>query len=440
MSDYAVVIGYQLPNEDYKSIILDTVDDVKVDGSSRVTEQPVLDGDVIADHMFNEPKSMLINGILSLNGSNVTVVDGQGSKLANFQELFEQIQTQGIKCDVVKISFKNEQDIRFLHRHNMVLNRLSWNERVNSMNFSLGFREVITTEVIQYDIDTDDAYLPFVTEPDTLSFTDTLIDWEQIDQSIVKILFDNKLIEEQFMNMLASLGNDTLRALVPAAIAAVLIAVMAALGTNPVGWVILAIGLIIAAAVIFISGLVSFFKRLFGMANKYKIRKFVKSDNEKKNQQEIERFGKFMKDMHDKFQDINNLIHVYRVSENKPQEALISVGDEYYVFTFTWNNVDLHYSLKVENTDESNVASNPNITTAPTNFDQLNNGNILIKAANNASIYLVYSPVIEEDESKATAAIADPNNLQNYLIVVCDFDVEKFQELVEDIIKDAIMN
>ena len=30
MSDFAVVIGYQFPGEDYKSVILDTIDDVEL--------------------------------------------------------------------------------------------------------------------------------------------------------------------------------------------------------------------------------------------------------------------------------------------------------------------------------------------------------------------------------------------------------------------------
>lgn len=438
MSDFAVVIGYQFPGEDYKSVILDTIDDVRTDGAARITEQPVIDGDIIGDHMFNEPKTMNITGTLSMNGSNVTVVDGRGSKLANFQELFEKIQEQGIKCDVVKLSTTNDEDVRFLHRHNMAINRLSWVEKINSMNFTLGFREVMTTEVVQYDVDIDDAYLPYITEPDSLSFTDTLIDWEQIDESIVKILLDEKLMQAEFINMLSSFGEATLRSLVPAAVALVLVGVMAALGTNPVGWVLAAVAAAIASAVIFIKGIVSLFKRIFKIGKVYKIRKFVKSNNDKKNKKEINRFGEFIKSVHDRFQSINSLIHVYRVSENKPQEAMISVGDEYYIFTYTWNNVDQKYSLKIENTDISNTASQPNIATAPTNFDQLTNNNYLIKAANNATIYLVYSPVIEEDESQATAKVADENDLRNYLIVVCDFDVEKFQKLVEDIIKDAI--
>lgn len=439
MSDFAVIIGYQFDNEEYNSIILDTIEDVRVSSNSRVTEQPVVDGDIISDHMYRDPSTMTVNGTLSLNGSKVTVVNGKGSKLANFQELFEKIQKEGVKCDIIKLSLKNEDDIRFLQRHNMVLQSVSWTERINSMPYSMNFKEVITTEAIAYDVDIDDAYLPAITEPDTLSFTSTLIDWDMIYRSIIKILKDNDLIKDAFINALSALGNESLKALVPAAVAAVIVGVMTALNSTPVGWVITAVGAVVGAAVIMFKGIFNFFKSISKQA-KYKIKAFVWTNNAKKNEAEISRFGDFVDKLYKEFESINSLIQVYQVSSNKPQEAMISIGDEYYVFTFTFNNVSQVYSLKVENIDSSITASQVNITTAPTNFGDLNNSNRLLQAKNTASVYLVYNPVVDSADDVTKSAEPDINDLRNYFIVVYNGDIEKFQEVVTKIIKQAIMN
>ena len=51
MSEYAVVINYQLEGEPSKAIVLDTVDDVQINGRSTLTTMPLVNGDQISDHL-----------------------------------------------------------------------------------------------------------------------------------------------------------------------------------------------------------------------------------------------------------------------------------------------------------------------------------------------------------------------------------------------------
>lgn len=433
MSDFAVVIGFKFENEEYRSVILDTVDDVKVNGNSTITEQPLVSGDIVSDHMYNNPKTMSVSGTLSMNDSKVTVVDGEGSKLANFQELFERIQKEGVKCDIVKISMKNEEDIRFLHRRNMVVQTHGWTERINSLDYTLSFKEVLMAEAIALDVDTDDNYLPAITEPNTLSFTDTLINWDYIDENINRILLSNELIDKMTLNAWSSLGIDMLKSILSAAVAVVLVTVL----SSGVG-ALFPLAVAAFAAYMFFKGIVNFFKRIT-MRNKYKVDRFKYSKNKKKNEAELKRYGEFIKGIHDEFEKTNSLFHVYRISQNTPQECMINIGDNYYIFTFSQNNLDSKYTLKVQDMKETEVAAKNDITSSPTSFDELNNSNQLFIASNQSNVYLLYVPIMENEDSTEAQAEPNPNDLRNYMIFVSDMNVEKFQELIEKIIKSKIL-
>ena len=208
MASYAIVIGYQFDNEERASIVLDSVSDTSISGNATITEQPLVSGDVISDHMFRNPKTMSFSGNISLNGSKTTVITGRGSKLANFEELFERLQNEAVRCDIVKLSLENEKDIRFLHRQNMVLQSFNWREQINSISYNMQWKEVLTTQVVAYDVDIDDEFLPNVTEPETASFTTTLMDTEQAMTQIYKLLQDEGLVTEAFSRLLSQTSEQ----------------------------------------------------------------------------------------------------------------------------------------------------------------------------------------------------------------------------------------
>lgn len=423
MSQFATVIGYQFKNEEYTSIILDTIEDTRVNGNANITEQPLVSGDVISDHMFNLPKTMTVNGSISMNGSNVTTITGSGSKLANFEEIFERIQKEGIRCDIVKLSTTNDKDIRFTHRHNMALQSFNWTEKVNTLTYNMTFKEILTTQIVAYDVDLDDQYLPNVTEPDTTSFTNTLMDVNEILKQVIEYLTNEDLITNAFKTYLSSQTKETLLGF---GITALAVGILTAIIAGP-------IAAIISVLVVFVGWFISLFVNAF--KRKAKIKKFDIGKNEKKNEAELKRFAEFMEDVYTELEQLNTVLHVYRISENAAQEAMISVGDDYFIFTFTKNNTEQVWSMKAENIDQSLIASMQNLTSAPTEFGQLTNSNYLIKANNNATIYIVYAPT---NEDNTTTKEADPNDLRNYVILVSDINVEDYTNLVNDILENYI--
>lgn len=436
MAQFATVIKYQFENEPVSTVILDTVDDTNVTSSTTVTQQPVVSGDEISDHQFKLPKTLSINGICSMNGSQGIIVDGTGSKLANFQELFERIQNEGVLCDIYKIIINNEKDIRFKQRNNMVLESIRWTERINSLGFSLSFRQVLIADVVEYDVDIDDAFAPNVTEPTTTSFTNTLIDWSEIDAAIVQILKKESLITPDFLNYIASFSEEQWKGIgVGAAIGAILVGSLAVkisagaaaatvgsiIGGAAIGGVI---GLAVGALVLIGIGIAKKIKQA-KKRKKYAVEQFRLYQNSSKNEKEAERFADFIYEIHEDLESINDLLHIYQISTNEAQEAMISVGDDYYIFTFTKNNTTGKYSLSIENTDKSKTSEMSNVEAAPTDVSQITSSNYLVKAKNNARIYLLCP-----DENKS--------DLTNYFIVVCDFNPDDFNKLITDIISNHI--
>lgn len=425
MSNFAAVIKYQFEGEPVSTIILDTINDTTVNSNTTITQQPIVTGDEISDHQFKLPKTMTISGTCSMNGSQGIIIDGTGSKLANFQELFERIQNEGILCDIYKININNEKDIRFLQRNNMVIESISWRERINSMEFNINFRQVIIADVVQFDVSLDDNYLPNITEPTTTSFTNTLIDWSQIDASVIKILEKESLITTEFKTYLASLNKDAfIAAGIAAGVAAVIVTAMVALNTTPIGWIVTAV-VAVAAAVYLVGKAIYDAIKKAKNRRKYAVEQFKYYKNSSKNKQELERFADFLSGIHTDIESLNNILHIYQLSINEPQEAMISVGDDYYIFTFTKNNTNGKYSLNIENVDKSKTGVMSNIESAPENMEQITSSNYLVKANNNSRIYLM-NPT------------QDKKDLTNYFIVVCDFNPDDFTKLINDIISNHI--
>lgn len=430
MSEFATVIAYSFDNIKLETIILDTIEEPTVSGSATITSQPMVNGDMISDHIYHQPKTFNINGVLSLNGSKVTVVDGEGCKLANFQDLFEKIQQLGILCEIYKISTTNDKDIRFLHRGNMALESFTWTEGINTLSYNLSFKEILTTEVKIYNVDIDDELLPNITEPNTLSFTTSLIDWDKIDTSLVDILEKERLWTQQFKNVISSMTQGTLQSTLTTTIGIATLAIAASIikmvaASASIGGLIGGIIVLgVAAIYIFFKGLSNSIKEA-KRRRKYAIEVFDAYKNNHKTDEEIKRFGKFVSDIHSSFESINDVIHVYQISENIPQESMISVGDDYFIFTFEKNNTTGKYNLHIENVNQDLIAECPDITTAKKDFSQLTSNNELIQAHNNSMIYLL----CPSDEV---------NDLTNYFIVVCDFDVDNFQNMITDIINKAI--
>lgn len=444
MSDFAYVItARDYPKQgEVTSLVLDTVSESTVNANSVITTHPISSGDYVADHMYDNPDEISINGVFSLNGNKGLVVDKAGSRLDNVQTIFEDIKRLGILCDAVKVHIvqngaTSQQEARFKVRESLVLRNIVWTEGINSLKYSFNFTQVMLVEAQSHEVDMDDKFLPNITEPQTLNFTDTLIDWNQLDASIMKVLDETDLLTDGFKTVLVSMGKVALASVVGAVVAGLIVAAtsttvttvvagvattVTALSSTGVGAVIAAAALIIAATTIAIVRLVKDYK--------YRVKPFRKYLSDKKTNKEIRRFGDLIGTLHDNLLVLNDAIKVYAVSSDEPQECMLSLDDSYFIFTFTKNNTNGRYSLAVENFDAEQTAVKNDITSSPTNIGQLTSNNALFKTSSDGLyVYLMYTGEESEEEK---------NKLTNYYLMTSRIKMEDYNQAVTDIIKNAI--
>ena len=423
MSDFAITISCKLnPTDQSETVfVLDTVNDNTINSSSTITNHPIVTGDMIADHMYINPDSLSINGSFSLNGSKGIVIDSSGSKLKNVEELFEKIKREGIHCTIVKVFLSESQSNlndgpRFKIRHNMVLTNIQWTERINSLNFSFTFNQALVADVQTYDVDISDQYLPNVSEPATLSFTDTLIDWNQIDSIIVSQLNSFNLITDEFLNYLKTMTSASLIAI---GVAAVIAKVVIAIPYVREAVAILAVGYIIGKAIYtWIDGLV---KR-----KKYRIEQFQYYKDDKKNKQEVKRFSNFIGQIHKNIEQLNNALKVYSITSNEPQECMLSIDNNYYIFTFKRDNTTNKYSLVITDIDDNVRGVKNDITSAFENIGQCTSKNSIFKADEGGSSIYLMCP----DDNKS--------DLTKYYILVSSMDLDKYNDSIRKIIENAL--
>ena len=413
-----------------KTILLDSIEDVQVDESSQLTTHPIVTGDMVADHMIKEPCSMTISGELSMNGSDNINFDGFKPTLKACQETFGKIKNNAYMCSITKLAMSTNE-VRFLQRENMVLTSIQWTERVNSLAFTLTFTQALVTDAQEYEVDMQDKNLPAVTEPATLSFSSTLMDWDQVDRLVIDTCATEGLTTDEFMTMLKSTGTSFLIG-GTAVGAAILIAYVAACASIPVaGWIVGVASLAVAGVAIIGYGIYSAIKSAVN-SRKYRINQFKKYKDDKKNQAEVERFANFIGDIHNQLMKLNDAFYVYQISSNEPQECMLSISDEYYIFAFEKNNVNNKWTVNVTMParDDAVVAANKSIDCAKTSYADCNSGNALFRASGSgAYVYLVY--VRNEDLAA--------DDLRNYYVLVSGMKPEDFTNAVTEIIKNAIL-
>lgn len=447
MSDFAYVItARDYPKQgEVTSLVLDTVSESTVNANSVITTHPISSGDYVADHMYDNPDEISINGVFSLNGNKGLVVDKAGSRLDNVQTIFEDIKRLGILCDAVKVHIvqngtTSQQEARFKVRESLVLRNIVWTEGINSLKYSFNFTQVMLVEAQSYEVDMDDKFLPNITEPQTLNFTDTLIDWNQLDATIVKVLTDTDILTANFLTMLQSMGHATIATMVGAALAAIIVAAMthcavttgilSAVLTTSAAISATGAGAIVGAAIIVTTAIVVGIVKLV-KDYKYRVKPFKKYLSDKKNNKEVRRFGDLIGTLHDNLLVLNDAIKVYAVSSDEPQECMLSLDDNYFIFTFTKNNTNGRYSLAVENFDAEQTAVKNDITSSPTNIGQLTSNNALFKTSSDGLyVYLMYTGEESEEEK---------NKLTNYYLMTSKIKMEDYNQAVTDIIKNAIM-
>lgn len=454
--EYAVLISYIDPNDatNAVTIILDTVNDTQVTASSTVTEHPTVNGTPMADHMYKNPIDLTLNGTFSLNGKKAILIDKAGKSLARVEKMFEDIKNQGILCTISKIKIVDRDSTpQFTIRENMVLQSITWVEKINSLGFTFNFREALRADVQVYDVDPDDKFAPDIEYADTSNFSDTLLDWDAVDQEVLQALIDYNLAEDDFLEYLATLSVGSLIAIgigaaVATALASTLVALGVAVSSIPI------VGCVVAAATAVIIGIFALVKLI--KKRKYKIKAFVYYKNATKRDKEVKRFMEFYESIHNKIRTLDGAIKVWNVTENKAQETLVNIDGSYYIFNFERNNVDSGYAYKLNISDINDTTIKcTNTNCAINSFIDGNDNNVLFTTSK-SRVYLIcpvtednpkwqeYQKLSDQDKMHLSQLRFDEHaqrnsyDLRNYYICASQLSPVDFSEALTKIIQEAI--
>lgn len=447
MADYAALIGFTLDGN-YEQVVLSTVDDTTINSSAEIATHPLVNGDVVADHMIKQPISLSLSGIIDNKEAKAILIKDQQLTLGNIQEVFERIQKEGILCDVTKIKVNEKSEgtpISFLTRQQMALNSISWTEAINSMTFSFNFTQVLMTDVLDYNIDPLDENLPDITMPEASTFATELLDIDYVDAYFIKMLYDHDLMTADFLDFLKTIGTEALIRLVGrtaavivgaaigfmvgAAIAkiGVTIGIASATAGGPVGALV---GAAVAMAAVTIACLVHLgfaLDKWVKRTSTYRIKQFKKYRNAKKNNKEVQRFSELIESLHNQLNTLNNQILPFRIQVNQPQEALCSIGDQYYDFVFERNNTTNKWSMKLLNMNNQVLAEMANIQAAPASIME-ENVNYLYKTNDNYYLYII----------KSQESSDELDDLTNYCIVASLTDLSDFGKELDELLLNFI--
>ena len=514
---YRVILTIDDSSDEFKklngvSLVFDLIDSKSISKSVDITTHPLVNGDLVADHMYKNATIESLSGVFSTINSdknwNQTKENGISSKLSldendylSFvQELFEFLMDNGIMMSISTAKWQGKgvgatKVSRFKERNNMVIKSINWTEKYNTMDFSLEFMEVLTAGVQEaVPITTTDPTLPAQTDAIPTSLSEVGIDTSKIVPIIINILYDQELVESKFLSSLESSLNSGEYVAVFAAggIGAIIgVGVMALLSAGPLGLLIgAAVGLILGIAY----GIYKSVKAL--KASRANIAKFKYYKDPQKRKKEEERFLKLISNLSNQLISKLNFIYAYKISSNTDQEMMCNIDNNTYIFKFTKNNttgtrnVDLqlydekldtyylatdekikkgYYNLSIYNTSGESVGRwGSHGVLASKSFDEAV-GMEVLKTSGGHYVYLLNFKLIEIEEkwkqkmydkadsgAYGTSGLNDEyekdkkkmqeemeeaqRDLSNYYILDCPFDIQYFNNIISDMLEEAIIN
>ena len=439
-------------NGNQETINFDLIDSVTVKSSSNLTENTMMNGDIVADHIYREPDEVTISGSYGLFGNRNVQFSGPWDKLGNVEEYFEGIKNKGYRCSIITRSLLNSSSTRFKTRENMILTDIDWTHNQNSISFTLSFTEQKTASLQTQDIPytEEDEDVPEITDGIAASFTEEVLDWDFVYTLIIKMLDEDNMMTDEFKQEMSSLDASawagiatifagTIAAGVGIGVAAAAITAAATVGManawNPIGWVTLAAAGL-AAIGVGIYNLVTSLQRkeeLQRAQEKWGTEQFqyFEGDDEK-NEEELARFFNFVSGVADYIKTLDNYITVYKIPTNTQQEMMIYIDDNNYVFKFNKISTSSGRQLTLS-TPSNSIGQWTCWNEAKADISKLNNNNTLHTTSNRYRIYLMYSNLDENGDPKTSGK----NDLTNYFILVSTIDFEKFGDLLTELIQNG---
>lgn len=361
-------------------IPIDLVSGVSISASSDITTYPLITGDIISDHKYDNPRTVEISGTFGLNGKYASM-DGtpfafggnKSSRLKNIEDYFFSVRKYGKFISLVSVL---NGENRFSTIDNLVISNLRFERNFNTLKFSFSLKEIYTYENDnELDIleNASDPNLPCLSSFKSCDFAKEVLSYDSIDEMTITQLADNGLIAASFGEAFYGVVKAGVITTVSIAVAVVIFYILvkilaklaiisastaavlttgastiAALGAIPVvGWVAIGVG---ALAALIGMG-VTIWKTI---KRSTLISEFRGYDNDSQNKEESERFLNVLECVRSAFNTAakNNNIKFYKFNSNAiKQTTYLTIDDN--IYQFNAEQISNGWSLKVINTSDN---------------------------------------------------------------------------------------
>lgn len=453
---YILVVTCELDGEQQR-FMFDYISEDTTSLSSDLTTHPMVNGDMVADHMYKQPLTVTYSGKFSLYGNKRTEY-GKEDRLEQIQNIFERIKNEAIICELSTEAADGQSPNRFKKRNNMVLTGITWRQQQALVEFDFTFSEVlfVDTDEFDYNKNTSDEYLPSLTSPVQLNFTDVLVDFSDIDKYLIEELTKANIITEGFLQFVITAiekNNFTKDELTEEGYKAIkrLAVSSEVIGNVRGNYISGAAGLFVGISLNPLIGTIvgtltkGILKKSTSKKQQlYKAFQLYKDD--KKNRAEVDRFASFVGSIHNALSKLNDYIKIYAFPSNQEQVSSIYIDNTYYSFKLTKNAIHnfAYYGLNVTAlTDygEKTICANTSINqTAKTSFYNCNDTNYIFRTENTGQYVYVVS--LEATQLSSNISEEEYNEIMsklfNYAILVSDINPKEYNEILIKIIQQAL--
>lgn len=469
--------GEKVVTNELKYFPIDLLNDRTVNANSHVATQPMQRGDYMADHMYRDPVNLTISGQFSMNGRNLNnksyAFMSTNNRLSDIQKTFEYIKNHGILCNIMTIATDidmadsadagkyDANNTRFITRENMALEGINWTEKVNSLAFNFSFKEVITVDEIEYEVDSTDKYLPNPNLPTEAAFGTLLMDSQDLPKIVVRALYDKGLIKKKWAKWVVEDLNDnfsnyieydfktltygalnaviaaTLAACIGLAIVGLKVAGAAIAGATasivPVGTAIVAVA---AVAAFFAAGIYSIIKRC---KNKELAKYMFENGKE-----DLERLNDTCADVE---KELNSAALYYKVIElqsNEDQQICLSIGGDYFYIQFTRCTESPYFTTQITSSNKrwtQTKVKNPGMPYI-TSFEELDESRVWFENNSNDK-YKVFLVNVNVNDDLIDNNSEEKENvlktLTTYQIWIVKNSVKEAKKQLENTITSAVL-
>ena len=479
MNTYKLVIGYNPQQyetgstDESEYLFLDTINDRQISGSNTTPGQPMQNGEFISDHTYRNPDTMSVSGVFSLDSSQVynlnkdqdyinQFTSAGADRLTRIQETFEGIKKGGYLCTLTFMSMPDTtarlnkgtasgNETRFKVRKNMQLESFSWVESLNTIKYTLSFKEVIfVNQQEYYNLPAEELIyynLPKITDLPASSLGMVLTDPNnnELYEMVIRQLYDKGYIDKAFMKYIAENKSKAWAnagmAILCKVIAEVAVAVGVAITVTAVTTTattasvalsaVFPVGTVIAGAIAIAA--LGFAIGFWIKSNKHRKKKNVIKLVKKSANEGLDKLKNLFDKIKTSLVNIESGVSIYTFNSDEPQQTLIKIGGKTYVIEASQNNVTSsnNWNFKVLDVNQKLISTAINNSPNPvTNMSQLSDPNVSASqiwfndASGQYEVYLVnLSLDLEENKENQAAMNNVKSRLTTYSIWVSEGNI-----------------